>query len=126
MRIAFSRLGNDDSDKDDIVARRNMIARGKSRERTNYENKSNDNAYDEQLKANAKSDSSEDRTQQTSNIVRGKWKRVDDAIVFLMHVEASNNAGAEEPSMDCDSLEQKNLRQPPPSNIGSFKMLPTH
>lgn len=145
MRVALSRLGDDDSDEDDIVVRRNMIAiaaaRGKSGERTKHENKSNDNADDnaddEQHKANAKSDSSEELTQQTSNTVKGKWERADYAIVSSMHVEASNNAGAEEPittqfhtnanfDMDRDSLERKDLCQPPPSKNGPFEMPPTH
>jgi hypothetical protein len=130
MRIALSRLGDDDSDEDDSVVRRNMIARGNSGERTRNENKSNDYVDDEQL------DSSEDLTLQTSNTAMEKRKRADDAIVSSMHVEASN-AGAEEPittqyntnanfDMDRDSLERKDFCQPPPSNNGSFEMLPTH
>lgn len=137
MRIALSGLVDDESDEDDIVVRRNKS----SGERTKNENKSNDNADDEQLDANAKSDPSEDLTQQTSNTVKGKRERADDAIVSSMHVEASNNAGAEEPivttqlfntnanfdMMDCDSLERKDLCQPPPSsNNGSFDELSTH
>ena len=129
MRIALSGLVDDESDEDDIVVRRNKS----SGERTKNENKSNDNADDEQLDANAKSDPSEDLTQQTSNTVKGNRERADDAIVSSMHVEASNNAGAEDNTnanfdmMDCDSLERKDLCQPPPSsNNGSFDELSTH
>jgi len=136
MRIALSGLVDDESDEDDIVVRRNKS----SGEKTKNENKSNDNADDEQLDANAKSDPSEDLTQQTSNTVKGNRERADYAIVSSMHVEASNNAGAEEPivttqfntnanfdMMDCDSLERKDLCQPPPSsNNGSFDELSTH
>ena len=127
MQIALSRLCDDDSDEDDSVVRRNMIARGKPRTKNENEN---DNADDEQL------DSSEDLTQQTSNTATEKRKRADDAIVSSMHVEASNSA-PEEPittqfntnanfDMDRDSLERKDFCQPSPSNNGSFEMLPTH
>jgi hypothetical protein len=124
MQIALSRLCDDDSDEDDSVVRRNMMMKP----RTKNENKSNDNADDEQL------DPSEDLTQQTSNTAMAKRKRADDAIVSSMHVEASNSA-PEEPittqfntnaNLDRDSLERKDICQPSPSNNGSFEMQPTH